>query len=58
VISTAPPGPAGRAPREFAELRVIRQALQSCNGNVAATARLLKLSRGTLYKRLAKLRGI
>jgi len=43
-------------PRELAELRVIRHALQSCNGNVAAAARLLKLSRGTLYKRLAKLR--
>jgi len=35
------------------ELRAIRQALQKCNGNKSLTAKMLKISRKALYKKLS-----
>jgi DNA-binding NtrC family response regulator len=41
----------GKTLREV-ELQAIRQALQTCNGNKSKTAKMLKISRKALYKRL------
>ena len=41
--------------RQGAEARAISEALASARGNVAAAARLLKLSRSRLYEKLAEL---
>jgi DNA-binding NtrC family response regulator len=41
----------GKTLREV-ELQAIRQALQKCNGNKSLTAKMLKISRKSLYKRL------
>jgi transcriptional regulator of acetoin/glycerol metabolism len=42
-------------PRQAAEQRVIQETIANCRGNLSAAARLLGLSRGTLYKRLKQL---
>jgi len=54
---------AGRWPRtlsyrelcEEAERGILREALARCGGNVAAAARLLKVDRGNLYRRIKAL---
>ena len=38
-----------------AERAILREALQQCQGNVAAAARLLKVDRGNLYRRIKAL---
>lgn len=38
--------------RQATEQRIIHDTIKSCRGNLSAAARLLGLSRGTLYKRL------
>jgi DNA-binding NtrC family response regulator len=40
---------------EEAELGILREALARCDGNVAAAARLLKVDRGNLYRRIKAL---
>lgn len=40
---------------EAVEIRLLRAALQRCNGNVSAAARLLKMDRSRLRRRLKAL---
>ena len=51
----APPGAtiAGVATLEMAEHATILQAIRNCNGNLAAAARLLGVSRSTLYRKMS-----
>jgi two-component system NtrC family response regulator len=51
-LATAPPEPIDldiRAARSRAEREVIERALAQCNGNISSAAKLLKISRPTLY---------
>ena len=45
--------PAAHATLDEAELSMIQRALKSHDGNVAATARALGVSRNTIYRKLA-----
>lgn len=51
----APPAEPGRVPQNLDELSqsAIQHALESCRGNVSHAARLLGISRQTLYRKLA-----
>jgi DNA-binding NtrC family response regulator len=40
---------------EEAERGILKEALARCGGNVAAAARLLKVDRGNLYRRVKAL---
>lgn len=44
-----------RRGRQAAGQRVIQETIATCRGNLSAAARLLGLSRSTLYKRLKQL---
>lgn len=60
-VATMPPAPMGGAPaaaplRE-AETALIRQAVQDARGNVAQAARVLGISRATVYRKLGHPKG-
>ena len=49
------PGSTGGLPRSGAEEeRLVREAMERCNGNISAAAKLLGVSRPTLYAKLKK----
>ena len=49
------PGLTGGLPRGGAEEeRLVREAMERCNGNISAAAKLLGVSRPTLYAKLKK----
>ena len=51
VISTPP----GEAPLSETEAMAIKRALRDCGGNVSRAARVLKVSRSTIYRRMRDL---
>jgi len=55
-LSTAAPVPTGTSLREL-EDRHIQKVIQSCGGNISAAARVLGISRATLYRRLRRTGG-
>jgi transcriptional regulator of acetoin/glycerol metabolism len=57
TLDDVAPGPAGASLREM-ECRTIEQTLQELQGNVAATARRLRISRNTVYRRLQELQQL
>ncbi|MDO6460857.1 sigma-54-dependent Fis family transcriptional regulator [Granulosicoccaceae sp. 1_MG-2023] len=52
--ATPLPGPQASTPRTPQSQADLQQALQQCNGNVSAAARLLGIDRSTIYRRLRR----
>ena len=51
-----PPAQTGRPPQNLEELSrsAVRQALENCRGNISQAARMLGISRQTLYRKMAQ----
>jgi DNA-binding NtrC family response regulator len=53
-FQVAPSGPAPRMTGEAEEESQVREAMERCNGNISAAAKMLGVSRPTLYAKLKK----